>query len=92
MNKKNIAITLELVPIISSILSLVLIVLKYNSSLIKTTITITILLSFFGFILFFVGRKLAKENKIVRILGIFDWLATIYVILLYLIAIFSFGL
>ena len=30
--------------------------------------------------------------KIVQILGILDWLATIYVVVLYIIVIFSFGL
>ena len=48
--------------------------------------------SFFGFVFFFIGRKLNKESKIVRILGIFDWLATFYVIALYTIVIFIFGL
>lgn len=92
MNKRKIAILLELVPIISSVLSFILIKLDNNPKIIIWIIAITILLSFFGFVFFFIGRKLAKENKIVRILGIFDWIATLYVIFLYTIAISVFGL
>ena len=69
-----------------------LIKLNNNSELLKHAITITMLLAFFGFIFFFVGKKLNKTDKIVQILGILDLLATLYVIVLYTIVIFSFGL
>ena len=69
-----------------------LIKLNNNSELLKYAIIITMSLAFFGFIFFFVGKKLNKTDKIVQILGILDWLATIYVIVLYTIVIFSFGL
>ncbi len=92
MTKKNIAIIVELIPIVSAVLSYLLTVSKYDSELIRNVISITFLLAFLGFVFFFVGRWLAKENKAVKILGVFDWLATVYVIAIYAIAIFNFGL
>ena len=88
MNKKNIAIILEIIPIISAPISYILITSPYNSKIAK----FLILTSFLGFVFFFIGRKLNKENKVVKVLGILDWLATLYVVLLYTIVIFIFGL
>ena len=90
--KKTIAIILEVIPLFSAFISFMLIKLNNNSELLKHAITITMLLAFFGFIFFFVGKKLNKTDKIVQILGILDLLATLYVIVLYTIVIFSFGL
>ena len=52
----------------------------------------TMLLAFLGFVFFFIGRKLDKEDRMVRILGILDWIATISVIGFYVLAILCFGL
>lgn len=90
--KKTIAIILEVIPLFSAVMSFILIKLNNNSELLKYAIMITMLLAFFGFIFFFVGKKLNKTDKIVQILGILDLLATLYVIVLYTIVIFSFGL
>lgn len=92
MNKKNIAIILELIPIVSALISFVLFKLEYDSEIITSLIDITILLSFLGFIFFFIGRKLDKDDNTVKVLGILDWFATVYVIVFYTIAIFGFGL
>ena len=92
MNKKNIAIILELVPIISAIISFTFIMLDLNSEIIRIIISVTTITSFIGFVFFFIGRKLNKENKTVLILGILDWISTLYVIALYTIVIFVFGL
>ncbi len=92
MNKKNVAIFVQLVPIISAIISFILIEISYDAELITWIIYITTILAFFGFVFFFIGRKLCKKDKVVQILGILDWLSTIYVILLYVFAIFAFGL
>ncbi len=92
MNKKTIAIIAELIPLVSAVVSYVLVVSSLDSKIIRQVISITFLLAFLGFVFFFIGRGLAKNDKAVRILGIFDWLATIYVIAIYIIAIFSFGL
>ena len=92
MDKKNAAIFVQLVPIISAIISFILIKISYDAELITWIIYITTILAFFGFVFFFIGRKLCKKDKVVQILGILDWLSTVYVILLYVFAIFSFGL
>ena len=82
----------ELVPLLSAVVSFVLIILPYESGIVKSIIGMTTLLSFFGFIFFFIGRSIGEENKTVKVFGILDWLATIYVVTLYTIVIFSFGL
>ena len=92
MKKRTVAIILELVPIISALISFIFIKISYDAELITWIIYLTTLLSFLGFIFFFIGRKLYKKDKTVRILGILDWLCTIYVIMLYILAIFAFGL
>lgn len=92
MNKKTIAMIAEIIPLASAVVSYLLIVLNLDSDLIRQAISITFLFAFLGFAFFFIGRRLAKEDRVVRILGVFDWLATIYVIAIYIIAIFSFGL
>jgi len=85
MNKKTFAIIVELLPIISAPLSYLLIVSGMDSELIRGIIGFTTCIAFLGFVFFFIGRKLAKEEKIVKILGIFDWLATASVIGFYVI-------
>lgn len=82
----------ETIPLVSAVVSYILIVSSLDSDWIRQVISITFLLAFFGFVFFFIGRGLAKSDKTVRILGILDWLATIYVIAIYVIAIFIFGL
>ena len=90
--KKFIAILLELIPIICAPVSYLLIVLPLNSPAIKKVIAVTMLLGFLGFAFFFLGRKIAKEDRTVRILGILDILATVAVIAFYVLAFLSIGL
>lgn len=92
MNKKTIAIIAEIIPIFSTLASFTLLLSAYDSELVRLAISITMPLAFAGFIFFFAGRKLAKESKTARILGILDLLATVCVIGFYILAIFSFGL
>ena len=92
MNKKTFAVIAEIIPLVSAVVSYILIVSSLDSDLIRQIIAITFLLAFLGFAFFFFFRKLAKKDRAVRILGILDWLATIYVIAIYVIAIFNFGL
>ncbi len=92
MSKKIIAMIAETIPLVSAVGSYLLIVSKFDSDLIRQVISISFLLAFLGFAFFFIGRKLAAEDRAVRILGLFDWLATLYVIVIYIIAIFGFGL
>lgn len=90
--KKTIAIILECVPLVSAAVSYPLLVSNLDSVLVRYIIAITFLCALLGFVFFFIGRRLAKEDKAVRILGVFDWLATIYVIAIYIIAFCVFGL
>ena len=90
--KKVIAIILEIIPLISAVLSYTLVVFGPDSELIRTVIAVVFLLAFLGFVFFFIGRWLAKESKAVRILGIFDWLATVFIIGYYLFAFLSIAL
>ncbi len=92
MNKKTIAIILEIIPIISAPITYLLIVFGPDSGLLRSIITVTMLLAFLGFVFFFVGRKLAKQERAVRVLGIFDILATLAVIGFYVLAFLSVAL
>lgn len=90
--KKIVAIILEILPILSAPVSYCLITASVDSAAVRWIIGITLFLAFFGFVFFFIGRGLAKESKAVRILGIFDWLATAFVVCLYGIAFLVAGL
>jgi len=92
MNKKKMAIVVEMIPVLSVLISFILIKIQYVSKITTWIVFITIVLAFLGFVFFLIGRKLYKGDKIVRILGTFDLLSTLYVVTLYIIAIFSFGL
>ena len=92
MNKKNIAIILEIIPVLSAILSFAFVLIPYGSETLSYITPIIVLLAFFGFVFFFIGKKLCNENKTVKILGILDILSTISIIALYILAAFSFGL
>ena len=92
MKKKTLAIILEAIPILSAVVSIGLILSPYNSAPIRGIISGGVLLALFGFVFFFIGRRLEKGDRAVRILGIFDWLATASIIVLYALAIISFGL
>ncbi len=92
MSKKTVAVIAEIIPLVSAVVSYTLTVSSIDSGLVRLVIAITFLLAFLGFVFFFVGRMLAKEDKTVRILGIFDWLATIFVIAFYALAFLSIAL
>lgn len=90
--KKTIAVIAELIPVISALLAYLLIFAPIDTLVVRGLTSLTTLLAFLGFAFFFVGRNLAKEDKTVKILGIFDILATLSIIVLYTLAIFSFAL
>ncbi len=92
MNKKIIAILAELVPLVSAVTSYLLIVSKFDSPIIRGVIPVTMLLAFFGLAFFFIGRKLAKESKAGRVLGVLDCITTLSVIGFYVVVILNFGL
>ncbi len=92
MEKKTLAVILEMIPVISAPLSCILIFSDHVPKIGRKLIPYFLLLAFLGFVFFLIGRKLYKEDEMVRILGILDCIATISVIGLYVLAIFSFGL
>lgn len=92
MSKKTIAVIAELIPVVSAVVSFVLLAVSYDSELIRQVIQITMILAFLGFVFPFVGRKVANGDRTVRVIGLFDWAATLSVVVLYVLAIFSFGL
>ena len=89
MNKKIIAIILEIIPIVSAILTYVLIWGPFEGMTLVSGITM--LIALFGFVFFIVGRLLAKEEKAVTILGIFDILATLSMIFIFVIVFIAMG-
>ncbi|MBQ9902221.1 MAG: hypothetical protein IJM51_07545 [Clostridia bacterium] len=92
MKKRTIAIIAEAIPPAAAAVSFLLTVSDYDSAAVRNVISVAFLLAFLGFAFFFIGRKLDRQSRVVRILGVFDWLATAYVLAFYIIAIFSFGL
>lgn len=91
MNKKNVAVILELLPIISVVFLVIRSLIKVEAGPIMLVADICMITAFFGFVFFLLGRKLAKEEKIVRILGICDLLATIGVIAFYVLVFIAIG-
>ena len=59
-----------------------------DSPFLRTATAVVFVLAFLGFVAFFIGRKLAKGDKLVRVLGVFDWIATASIIGIYALAIF----
>ena len=91
MNKKILAVALELIPIISAPLAIISIFSNIDSQIIRSLIGACTLLALFGFVFFFIGRKIAKEEKIVRVLSILDILATVAIIVLYALVFIALG-
>ena len=92
MIKKALAVTLELIPILAAAVYFVLFSLPVDSEVIRRILLVAVLLALPGFLIFFVGRKLAKGDRTVLILGILDWLATISIVGFYVIAFMSAGM
>ena len=70
MIRKTIAIILEMIPLISIAISFAGISIRINQ--------VSLLIAVLGFAFSFAGRKLAKEDRIVRVIGVLDWLMTIF--------------
>ena len=91
MNRK-IIVTIKLIPVISVILSYMLILGPFHSDFARGLSGVTVILAFLGFVFFFIGRSLAKEDKLIKILGILDILSTLAIIALYALAVISIAL
>lgn len=90
--KKTIAIILEIIPIISAVTAITLMFMSLDNQTVRGVINVSTVLGFFGFVAFIIGRILEKKDKAVFILGILDIVATLSIIGIYVLAIFSFGL
>lgn len=91
MNRKMI-VTIKLIPVISVILSYMLILGPFHSDFARGLSGVTVILAFLGFVFFFIGRSLAKEDKLIKILGILDILSTLAIVALYALAVISVAL
>lgn len=92
MSKKTAVIIARLIPLVSAIASYILILGSYNVAWVSKVTGVTVLLALFGFVFFFIGRKLAGEDRVLKILGTLDILSTVSIIVLYALAVASFGL
>ena len=91
MNRKMI-VTIKLIPVISVILSYMLILGPFHSDFARGLSGVTVILAFLGFVFFFIGRSMAKEDKLIKILGILDILSTLAIVALYALAVISVAL
>lgn len=90
--KKNLALILEIIPIISTAAFFFFTYSDMNPALVKTANTVAVIFSLLGIPAFIAGRILAKGSKPALILGILDLLCTAAIIVFYILAIFVFGL
>ena len=88
MTKRTTAITIELIPILSVISALLLLKRDTDSHFLRAVTAIAFIFAFFGFAAFFIGRKLAREDKTVQILGVLDWASTAIIVGIYALAFF----
>ena len=92
MDRKTIVSIVKLIPVISVIASYILILGPFHSDFARGLSGVTVILAFLGFVFFFIGRSLAKEDKLIKILGILDILSTLAIIALYALAVISIAL
>ena len=76
MNKNTSLAIVKLIPVISVIVSYILILGPYSDAWVSKVTGVTVILSFLGFVFFFIGRKFAREDRMLKILGILDILST----------------
>ena len=88
LNKRTILTIVKLIPVVSAVLAYILILSSAQAGVLTTA---AVLLAFFGFVFFFIGRKEAKEDKTLKILGWLDLLSTVAVIVLYALAMAAFA-
>ena len=91
MNKKTILTIVKLIPPVAAALSFILIFGHFDGGKTGGLTTATVLLGLFGFVFFFIGRKAAKEDRTLKILGRLDLLSTVAIIALYVIVLIAFA-
>ena len=72
MSRKTIAIIVEAIPLVSIVVFLASVFSSYDSPVMRIVTLVTSVLAFLGFVFFFIGRMLARGERIVTILGILD--------------------
>lgn len=92
MNKKNLAVILEIIPLITLIATYVLVFANLDNDVVRAIILATVTISFFGFIFGIIGRKLSKGDKLVKVLSIFDFLCPVFIIGLYVLVFIAIGM
>lgn len=80
MNKKTILIIIKLIPVVSAVLSFILI---FSNAKAGSVTTVSVILAFLGFVFFFIGRRSVREDRTLKILGVLDILATVSIIVMY---------
>ena len=88
MNKKTVLTIIKLIPVVSAVVAFILVFSSMSAGILTT---VTVLLAFFGFVFFFIGRKAAKGDKTLKILGILDLLSTLAIILMYVLVFIAFA-
>ena len=88
MKKRTKAIIIELIPIVSVISALLLLKRDTDSPFLRIITAVAFIFAFVGFLAFFTGRKLAGEDKTVKILGVLDWIATAIIVGIYALGFF----
>lgn len=92
MTKKSFAIFLEIIPIVAALIAIPSIFINSKATLISDIAFWSVIVAFFGFAFFIVAMFLAGREKIVKMLGALDIIATVTIGIIYMLAIFSFGL
>ena len=92
MDRKTTLTIIKIIPVVSVVASYILILGPFNAAWISKVMGVTVILSFLGFVFFFIGRKHAGEDRVLKILGILDILSTAAIAALYALAVISIAL
>ena len=92
MSKKTMAIFLECIPIAAALFAVPMIFINTKEPIISRIAFWAVIVAFFGFAFFIVAMALGGREKVVKVLGFFDILSTLVIVVIYTLAIFSFGL
>ena len=92
MNKRKLAIAIRLIPPISLVIAIVLLLTPPDTAVVRVIITVTMMISLFGFLFFFISRSTYKDDKTVKILGILDIFSSVFILLMYVATAFMVGL
>ena len=92
MNKRKLAIAIRLIPPISLIIAIVLLLIPPDTAVVRAVITVTMMCALFGFLFHLVSRKLCRDDKLVKTLGLLDIFSSVFILLMYVATAFMVGL